>query len=115
MTDHEIITTSSTLKQNDSLPKFCDHDGRLWGVVEMHICIDFGGRQVEIMGQRQSPATGKFVTKNFTAYMLPENRNDSSIPVEQPLFRCLVALFTEFDVSDMMSGNVTLADLQSAV
>lgn len=35
----------------DYLPHFFTEDGRKWSVLEMHVCVDFGGRQIQIEAQ----------------------------------------------------------------
>jgi hypothetical protein len=35
----------------DCLPHFFTTDGRKWNILEMRVCVDFGGRQMQIEAQ----------------------------------------------------------------
>jgi len=68
----------------DYMPHLFTNTGDKWDVLEMHFCIDFGGRQVQIEAQN----TGTYVTKAFVYYYMDDSfmQWDSSEHVDaQPL------------------------------
>ena len=85
------------------LPKFIDTLNRSWDVLEIHFCIDFGGRQAQI--ECQLHEEGNYKVKTFVyCYLRNEFTQwnstevcDSEVDINQDFFKTLRNMFLAFD------------------
>jgi hypothetical protein len=89
-----------TKKEVDYLPSLKCKEGLTWDVIEMHFCIDFGGRQVELVCQSRKEYPEGYREKSFTIY--PLDHSLTQIPVEQKIVRIIHNMFFEFDTTEKL-------------
>jgi hypothetical protein len=88
------------------LPHITDCEDTCWHLLEMHFCIDFGGRQIQMEFQREEE--GNYITKSATFYYL-ENSFETEIDVDRSsdetqkmfgIFDAAFGAFAEYDVKE---------------
>jgi hypothetical protein len=93
---NEVFQTKKE-KEIDYLPSF-EKDGIVWDILEIHICIDWGGRQAELVCQSRELFDNKYLTKSFSIY--PKNPYLNEIPNNQKIVRIIHNMFLEFDTTN---------------
>lgn len=88
---------------SDYFPHFYDTNENKFDVLEMHFCIDFGGRQCQIEAQLNN-GDGNYPTKTFVIYYKTNDFTQwdskeelDSTPVKDKFFNAVIALFKAFD------------------
>lgn len=85
------------------MPRFYDTEDREWTILELHFCINFGGRSIEMECQWEN--SGKFYTKWFVYYYLTNTINQwdanelvsVEVSADQPLIKQFHTMYKLFD------------------